>query len=459
MDNQLEKYTILIVDDHQSVLVAISQLLEESFEKVIPLSDPHQIIPTLSSHAVDAVLLDMNFSAGADSGEEGLDWLQEIHQVDSNIMVIMMTAYGEIDLAVKAIQLGARDFIVKPWDNEKLLSTLRIACELRHSNLALRTLIEKQKQYHEIISGKVPGMIGKSPVIQAVYDLIKRVGPTDAEVLVTGENGTGKDLVAKELHKNSKRNNEILLTVDLGSISETLFESEMFGHIKGAFTDAKTSRTGKFEAASGGTIFLDEVGNLSLSSQAKLLSTLQNKVITPVGSNKRIPVDFRLIAATNKNLMALIKDGLFREDLYYRLNTIEVHLPPLRDRGDDILALAHHFLKLYKAKYEKPLLKLNADTERVLLEYSWPGNVRELKHTIEKAVILCTSNILKPSDLFIPEQNSVLVESIESRTLENIEKQAILASLRHNHGNITGTAKELGLARQTLYNKINKYKI
>lgn len=452
------KRKLLIVDDNKNILTALSRLLEMEVDEVHTTSNPNLIQNMVRSNDYDAILLDMNFSASIQSGNEGLYWMKEILKLDPNAIVIPITAYGDVDLAVRAIKEGAADFVVKPWDNDKLLATLNAAYNLRKSKLEVESLKEKQKSLLEKIDKKYSRIIGSSSAIQKVHETIKKVAGTDVDILILGENGTGKELVAREIHRQSIRNQEILISVDMGSLSESLFESEMFGYEKGAFTDAKEMRRGRFEIASDGTMFLDEIGNLSLSMQAKLLSALQNRTFTRIGANAPIEFDTRLICATNKNLKEMISEGLFREDLFFRMNTIEITIPPLRDRSDDVLELADFFLNHFKAKYGKNALKLNKDASEILKNYNWPGNVRELQHTIEKAVILCDSNVIKPDDFYLPRQE--LKSSKDSPlTFNEIEKQGILKALERNMGNVYKTAKELNIARQTLYNKIQKHKL
>jgi len=384
--------------------------------------------------------------------------MKEILKLDPNAIVIPITAYGDVDLAVRAVKEGAADFVIKPWDNDKLLATLNAACNLRKSKREVESLKEKQKSLLEKIDKNYSCIIGSSLVMQEIHETIQKVAGTDVDILILGENGTGKELVAREIHRQSIRNQEILISVDMGSLSESLFESEMFGYEKGAFTDAKEMRRGRFEIASDGSMFLDEIGNLSLSMQAKLLSALQNRTFTRIGANTPIEFDTRLICATNKNLKEMTSKGLFREDLFFRINTIELTIPPLRDRGDDILELAEFFLNNFKAKYGKNSLKLNKDASKNLKNYNWPGNVRELQHTIEKSVILCDSNVINPDDLYLPKQE--LKYSKDSAvTFSEIEKLGIMKALERNKGNVYKTAKELNIARQTLYNKIQKHKL
>ncbi|MDA3821066.1 MAG: sigma-54 dependent transcriptional regulator [Bacteroidales bacterium] len=452
------KRKLLIVDDNKNILTALTRLLEMEVDEVHTASNPNLIPDLVRANEYDAIFLDMNFSASVQSGNEGLFWMKEILKIDPNAVIIPITAYGDVDLAVRAVKEGAADFVVKPWDNDKLLATLNSAYKLRQSKLEVESLKDKQKSLVENIDKKYSCIIGSSLVMQEIHDTIKKVAATDVDILILGENGTGKELVAREIQRQSIRNQEILISVDMGSLSESLFESEMFGYEKGAFTDAKEIRKGRFEIASEGTIFLDEIGNLSLSMQAKLLSALQNRTFTRIGANTPIEFDTRLICATNKNLKEMISEGLFREDLFFRINTIEITIPPLRDRGDDILELSEFFLDTYKAKYGKDSLQLTKDASKFLLNYHWPGNVRELQHTIEKAVILCDTNMLMPADLYLPKHELKSSEDMPV-TLDEIEKLGILKALERNKGNVFKTAKELNIARQTLYNKIQKHKL
>jgi DNA-binding NtrC family response regulator len=453
-----KKRKLLIVDDNKNILTALTRLLEMEVDAVHTASNPNLIPGMVRANDYDAIFLDMNFSASVQSGNEGIFWMKEILKLDSNAIIIPITAYGDVDLAVRAVKEGAADFVVKPWDNDKLLATLNSAYKLRQSKLEVESLKEKQKSLVERIEKKYSCIIGSSSVMQEIHKTIKKVAGTDIDILILGENGTGKELIAREIHRQSIRNQEILISVDMGSLSESLFESEMFGYEKGAFTDAKEMRRGRFEIASDGTMFLDEIGNLSLSMQAKLLSALQNRTFTRIGANTPIEFDTRLICATNKNLKEMISDGLFREDLFFRINTIEITIPPLRDRGDDILELTEFFLNHFKAKYGKDSLKLYKDASKVLKNYHWPGNVRELQHTIEKAVILCDTNTVMPDDLYLPKQELTSSEN-SPVTLDEIEKLGILKALERNKGNVYKTAKELNIARQTLYNKIQKHKL
>jgi DNA-binding NtrC family response regulator len=451
------KGTLLIVDDSKSVISALEMMLQYEVEKLISISSPKRIHEVLAQNEVDIVLLDMNFQAGINSGNEGLFWMKEILKHDSNISVVMITAYGDVELAVRALREGAIDFILKPWDNKKLLATINAAWKLRSSRKeALFLKNDNQFLKKEIKRGEEKIVLGASPTMINVMNIVRKVAATDANVLITGENGTGKELVAREIHNQSKRNNELMVSVDMGSITETLFESEMFGHVKGAFTDAKDDRSGKFEIAQKGTLFLDEIGNLSLQSQAKLLSALQNRFIVRVGSNRQIPVDIRLICATNCTLPSRVREGLFREDLLYRINTIQIEVPPLRDRVDDIAVLAFHFIRSYCEKYNKPAKKINTQALEKLSNYQWPGNIRELQHSIEKAVILSDSSVLDPADFsFNTASKGVLHD--DNTTLEEMEKKLISESIKRHDNNLSVVASKLGITRQTLYNKLKKY--
>jgi DNA-binding NtrC family response regulator len=450
---------LLIVDDHKQVLKALIQLLEPEFDSITGISNPNQILSYINREKYDVILLDMNFSAGVNTGNEGIFWLNRILKSDPLAVVVMITAYSDVNLAVRAIKEGATDFVVKPWDNNKLFTTLQAAFKLRQSKIENKNLRDRQKQINKGIIKQDGPLIGKSQAMENVLQVIKKVAKTEANVLVVGENGTGKELIVKEIHNNSRRADEVFISVDLGTIPETLFESEMFGHVKGAFTDAREDKTGWFETASGGTLFLDEIGNLSLSMQSKLLAAIQNRVIYKVGSKTSIPFDIRLICATNKNLKEIVSKNLFREDLYYRINTIVIELPPLRNRGEDIVLLAEHFLKEYANKYEKFYLKFSSKTLDKLLKYSWPGNVRELRHTIEKAVILCESDILTPEDFIISHSAQQTFLQQKPPTFAEIEKQALQIALRNNNGSVLKASKELGLARQTMYNKMQRYNL
>jgi DNA-binding NtrC family response regulator len=401
----------------------------------------------------------MNFSAGVNTGNEGIYWLNRILKSDPLASVVMITAYSDVNLAVRAIKEGATDFVVKPWDNNKLITTMQTAYNLRQSKIENKKLRDRQKQINKGSIKKDGPLIGKSQAMENVLKVMNKVARTDANVLVMGENGTGKELIVKEIHNNSRRADEVFISIDIGTITESLFESEMFGHIKGAFTDAREDRTGWFETASGGTLFLDEIGNLSLTMQSRLLTAIQNRVIYKVGSKTPIPFDIRLVCATNKNLEEMVSKNLFREDLYYRINTIVIEIPPLRDRGEDIVLLAEHFLKEYANKYEKFRLKFSSKTLDKLMKYNWPGNVRELRHTIEKTVILCDSDILTPEDFLI--SHSAQQPSLRQKppTFAEIEKQILQIALDNNNGSVLKASQELEIARQTMYNKMQKYNL
>lgn len=456
LKEKMPKGNILIVDDNKSVLSALEILLMPEFDKVQCLSSPNQLMSELRREQYHLVLLDMNFKTGVNTGNEGIFWLRQIKESYPEISVVLITAYGDVELAVNALKSGATDFILKPWENSKLLATIRSAIQLSMSRQEVKSLKQKEKELKKVINREEKFIIGTSAELMNVLKIVRKVAKTDTNILITGENGTGKELIARELHRLSSRSEEMLVNVDMGAVSESLFESELFGHVKGAFTDARENRAGKFEVANKGTLFLDEIGNLSFHLQAKLLAALQNREITRVGSNQTIPVDIRLICATNKNLPELVEKGLFREDLLYRINTIQIEIPPLRERGDDILILADFFLKKYAWKYDKPSLKLNSHAQEKLLKYQWPGNIRELEHSIEKAVILSENNILKPDDFFLRPLSGVKTEN-DSLKLEEMERRMITAALDKNPGNISAAAEELGITRQTLYNKIKKF--
>jgi DNA-binding NtrC family response regulator len=451
------KGNILIVDDNKSILSTLEILLSPVFQTVTALSNPNQISAELGKRDYNLVILDMNFKAGVNTGNEGIYWLGRIKETNPDVSVVMITAYGDIDIAVRALKAGASDFILKPWDNEKLLATLTLAIQLNLSKKEVKDLKEREKELKKEINRDQRYIIGSSPQIMSVLNLARKVAKTDANVLITGENGTGKELIAQEIHRLSPRGGEILVSVDIGSLSETLFESELFGHVKGSFTDAHENRQGKFEIADKGTLFLDEIGNLSFHLQAKLLAAIENHQITRIGSNQLIPTNIRLICATNRNLESMVREGLFREDLLYRINTINIELPPLRDRGNDIIILAEFFLKKYTFKYKKPDIKLNRQAIDKLLNYSWPGNIRELQHTIEKGVILSESSVLKPDDLYLKPPSAInAVNSIT--TLDEMEQQMIRQALENNNGNFTAAAEQLGITRQTLYNRLKNRK-
>lgn len=443
--------TILIVDDNKSVLTSLEMLLESDFERIQTASNPNQILTVLDSRQVDLIILDMNFCAGVNTGNEGLFWLRRILEITPDMPVIMLTAYGDVDLAVKALKDGAADFILKPWDNDVLLEKVRTAY-----TASFKQRRKSGKETASVVRRSEPAMvIGRSHAMMKLIRIITKVAKTDANILITGENGTGKEMLAREIHRLSLRSRREMISVDMGAISESLFESELFGHEKGAFTDAYESRAGKFEAADGSTLFLDEIGNLSPALQAKLLAVLQNREVTRLGSNKKIPVDIRLITATNRNIPELVSRSLFREDLYYRLNTIQVEIPPLRNRREDIPVFADFFLKKYSTQYDRPGLSFHPQALEKLQTYQWPGNIRELQHTIEKAVILAEKNVIRITDLSIrPVKTSIYTEA---PNLGDLERQAIETAIRQNDGNLTAAAEQLGVTRQTLYNKLKRF--
>ncbi|MDH6343713.1 two-component system response regulator HydG [Parabacteroides sp. PFB2-12] len=440
--------TLLVVDDNKGILTAVQMLLNAYFEKVIPLTNPNKINATLQAEKVDIVLLDMNFSAGINSGNEGLFWLSEIKKKEPSLPVILFTAYADIELAVKGIKEGAADFVVKPWDNQKLIESLQNAYKQRKGE-------NKARRKTQPLSTESGMFWGESPAMQQLRHLIEKVSVTDANILITGENGTGKEMLAREIHLLSRRKNEAVITVDMGAITETLFESELFGHVKGAFTDARADRPGKFEAANNGTLFLDEIGNLPYHLQAKLLTVLQQRAVVRVGSNTPIPVNIRLISATNRDLTQMVREGAFREDLLYRMNTIHVEIPSLRQRIEDVIPLAEIFLVKYGNIYGKPNLQLSPQVKEKLKELPWMGNIRELEHTIEKAVIIGEGKVLDIADFHFPQKPVTPLK--ESTTLEEMEYNMIKNAMDKCNGNLSMVASQLGISRQTLYNKIKRY--
>ena len=450
-----QKARILVVDDNSGIRAALKLLLPIHFVEVELISSPKELMSKISSFSPDVVLLDMNFHTDINTGNEGLFWLSEIKSKYEEIEVVLFTAYADIALAVEGMKRGAFDFIVKPWDNEKLIATLKMAVQLNISKKMVTELSERETELKREINKERRDIIGSSPGLLNIMNMVRKVARTDANVLITGENGTGKELIAREIHRLSARTKEILVTVDMGAISESLFESELFGHTKGSFTDAHENRAGKFETANKGTLFLDEIGNLSFHLQAKILAALENRQISRIGSNQLIPIDIRLICATNKNLDKMVSEGLFRQDLLYRINTIQIEIPPLRERGNDITILAEYFLNKYSRKYNKPNLKINQQANEKLLRYSWPGNIRELQHTLEKAVILSESDILRPEDFYL-KTIDISEKSKTLPTLEEMERQLIHQALEINKGNYSAAAEKLGITRQTLYNKLKK---
>lgn len=452
-----QKAKILILDDDNYVLLSLRILLEQHYTDVRGINNPSQLESTLEENEFDIVVLDMNFTAGDTSGKDGLRYLQQIKKANPKASVLLLTAYGEIDLAVEAMRLGAYDFLVKPWENEKLLATIKTAFDLNASARKIEQLESGKSVLLQELNAPFDEIIGESTGIKKVFSQIEKVAKTEANVLITGENGTGKELVARAIHRASSRANEIFLNVDMGAISETLFESELFGHKKGAFTDAMSDRVGKFEAANGGTLFLDEIGNLPLALQAKLLRVIQDQKVTRVGENKSIDLDIRLICATNANLEELVKTEQFRQDLLFRINTIEIELPPLRERAEDIPLLAQHFLEVYKQKYRKSGLYVADYVFNRLQKYDWPGNIRELQHAIERAVIMSDGKQLQVSDFNLKETNEAELESLDSFNLDQIEKWAIESAIKKHQGNISHAAQELGLSRGALYRRMEKY--
>ncbi len=448
---------ILVVDDNENILTTLKQSLKYEFNEIETIKNPNHLPTLIESGKWDVVLLDMNFSAGVNTGNEGLFWLKKIKEIDKNVLVILITAYADIDIAVRGIKEGAHDFITKPWDIDKLIVTLRAALKLRLSQLKVQQLESKQKSLQQNSKSRFDQIIGSSQSMLKVFKTIRKVATTEANVLILGENGSGKELAAREIHQLSNRKNEIFMSVDLGSLSESLFESELFGYKKGAFTDAKEDRIGRLEAASGGTLFLDEIGNLSLNLQSKLLTILQNREVTPVGSSKPIAIDVRIICATNKNLHEMVEQNLFREDLLYRINTIQLELPPLRERDDDIGLLADFFLNKYKSKYEKAALKFSQEALDAIKQHHWPGNIRELKHAVEKAVILSESNILAAEDFLFTKRPKQNWDVGPSNRLVDVEKFTIKKVLDKHKGNLSKAAKELNISRTTLYLKIEKH--
>ncbi len=450
---------ILIVDDDKFILFSMKRLFEKRFNQVITTLNPEEIPELLKQNIFHVALLDMNFAKGNTSGDEGIYWIKSIKEIDPLISLISITAYGEIEKAVRAIRAGALDFVVKPWENEKLLSTTIAAAELCLSKRKIDQLRNQQLFLTENINKQFSDIVYGSKGMNSLIDQIKKIAPTEANVLIKGENGTGKELIARAIHNFSLRSQEAFINVDMGSISESLFESELFGHTKGSFTDAKTDRIGRFEAASGGTLFLDEITNTPPALQSKLLKVLQERKVNRIGSHLDIPVDIRLISASNLPIQNLINTGRFRQDLFYRINTVELEIPPLRERLEDIPLLAEHFLKIYKQKYGKPGLQLPEYVVNKLQKFEWPGNVRELQHAIERAVIMSDGKAIKSNDFnFLLQDTTNSSPSKEQvYNLEQIEKQAIEKCIRNYAGNLTKAAKELGLTRGSLYRRIEKY--
>lgn len=450
----LKKATVLIVDDDPDVLTAVKLLLKPEAREIITEKNPENLNWLLQRNEVDLILLDMNFNSAINTGNEGLYWLRKVKEWKPDVCVIMITAYGDIDLAVRSLKEGANDFVVKPWHNEKLINTIKDLLDKKEGGT------KTTKTPVKSTAGDT-SILGESDVMQDIFYKVNKIAPTDANILILGENGTGKDLMAKAIHERSLRADKPFIKVDVGALTDTLFESELFGHKKGAFTDAREDRMGRFEEAQGGTLFLDEIGNISLQQQAKLLTILQNRQVTRLGTNKPVDVDIRLICATNVPLSELANENKFRKDLIYRINTVEINMPPLRRRNEDIVILARHFAKLYASKYLKPSMDFDTAAINKLKSYNFPGNVRELQYTIERAVIMADDSTLRPDDLIfsILETSTESVVDADNIPLSALEKNAILRVIEKHNGNITRAAKELGLTRTALYRRLSKYDI
>ena len=455
-----KKGTILVIDDEEDILFSLKFLLKQHFASVFTEHNPYHLPRLLRLHEPDVVLLDMNFGKGRDSGKEGIEWLQKVKEIMPQVPVVTMTAYSDVQIAVEALKSGATDFVEKPWRNEKMVATIKAAFDRSQTEKKLGQVEGSRRTLSQVMEKGYTDIIGSSPKMQAVFKTIKKVAATDANVLILGENGTGKELVARSLHRQSSRSDQVFIPVDLGSVSESLFESEIFGHKKGSFTGAHQDRIGRFQAASYGTLFLDEIGNIPMASQAKLLHALQTLEIVPVGSNNPVKVDIRLICATNMPLYDMVKESTFRQDLLYRINTVEIKLPALRERQGDIPLLAEFYLEAFRKKYHKPDLNLDEDCMEKLDAYHWPGNVRELRHIMERAVIMAEDKSIKPMDIVLSsgsEQSSVPFE--ENLTIDEVEERLIRMALKKNQGNISKAASELGLTRTSLYRRLQKYGI
>lgn len=455
-----EKTNILVIDDDKDILSACQVLLKRRFDAVVTCQDPHNIPSLMAGEEFHVIMLDMNFSPGANSGEEGLAWLGKILEIDRNAVVIMVTAFSSVGAAVEAMKLGAHDFIEKPWNNERLTSTLMAAVRLRRSREETQRFKQQNRILSEDVSRRHHPIIGQSDAINELLSIVRKAAPTDANVLILGENGTGKELVAHEIHALSRRSDQAFVTVDLGTVPSTLLDSELFGHKKGAFTDAREDRMGRFQAASKGTFFLDEIGNLPLSLQPKLLNALETRKITPLGSTRAEPIDIRLVSATSITHEALRNPEVFRPDLLYRLNTVEIYVPTLRERIDDIPLLANTFVREYTRKYNRHIDGISNQAMKLLMDYSWPGNVRELRYCIERAIILAEDHELDKKDfaslveLAQPPSNQA---GVAGQTLDDMERASIEQVLKRNQGNISRAAKELGLTRTSLYRRIEKF--
>jgi DNA-binding NtrC family response regulator len=448
---------VLIVDDNEDILNAGRLLLKQHLAVVDTEKDPERIPGLMQAETYDVILLDMNFAKGATSGQEGFAWLRRILDLDPGAVVVLITAYGDVEMAVRAVKEGASDFVLKPWQNEKLLATLNAALSLRQSRTEALALRSRQRQLSADLDQPFQDLIGRSPAMEAVFKLVRKVAATEANVLILGENGTGKELVAREIHRQSPRAREVFIAVDMGAVPETLFESELFGHVKGAFTDAREDRAGRFEVASGGTLFLDEIGNLSIPLQAKILTVLDSRQVIRVGSNKPVPIDVRLICATNLPVHAMVTQSKFRQDLLYRVNTVEIQLPPLRQRTEDIRLLVEFYLGLFGRKYHKPQLTVGAAAYHKLQGYPWPGNVRELQHAVERAVIMSEADVLQPGDFFFRTPESAGPGAAADYNLESMEKLLIERVVKKHDGNISRAAHELGLSRAALYRRMAKH--
>ncbi|MBK6266662.1 sigma-54-dependent Fis family transcriptional regulator [Marivirga sp. S37H4] len=461
MEKEIQK--ILIIDDDEDVLFAAKMLLKKHVKEVLIEKDPRKIPFLLNQSSYDVILLDMNFSQDTTSGKEGIYWLEQIKERDPSAVVILITAYGDVETAVSALKKGATDFVLKPWQNEKLIATIHAAAQLKNSYNQVNRLQQEKQQLEESIDAPFKSIIGESKALRNVFTIIDKVAATDANILILGENGTGKELIARALHKKSRRKDKSFVSVDMGALTDSLFESELFGHKKGAFTDAKIDRAGRFEIADQGTIFLDEIGNLSAALQAKLLNVLQSRTVTRLGSNEAIPFDTRLICATNEDIHSMVAKGNFRQDLLYRINTVEIHLPALRDRIEDIPLLANHFLEIYAAKYKKDNMKIDTSALRLLQKYPWPGNIRELQHAIERAIIMSDHSSLQSDDFFFLNNKGPVKDNHDnmedSFNLDDVEKQTIQKAIQIHGGNISKAAEELGLTRASLYRRISKYDI
>jgi two-component system, NtrC family, response regulator HydG len=458
MENQ-QLGKILIIDDNEDLLFAAKMLLKKHAKEVTIEKDPRRIPFLVNNNSYDVILLDMNFTDDTTSGKEGFHWLKQIKEIDPKAVVILITAFGDVEMAVQALKEGATDFILKPWQNEKLLATLNSASRLKDSYNEVEKLSTKQKQLQSDLKKPYADIIGQSASMKNIFSIIDKVAKTDANILILGENGTGKELIARAIHDRSHRRDEIFVGVDMGAITESLFESELFGHKRGSFTDAKEDRAGRFEIADKGTLFLDEIGNLSMPLQSKLLTVLQKREVTRIGTNKSIPVDIRLICATNMHIHDMVMDNTFRQDLLYRINTVEIFLPPLRERQDDIPLLANHFLKSYSQKYRKDFQGFTPNALQLLQKYNWPGNIRELQHAIERAIIMAEGDFLDSRDFFFlsakPSNEKAAVPN--TFNLDEVEKNYIQKAIDKNGGNISKAAKELGLTRASLYRRLEKY--